>query len=143
MARVNISIPDELRQRMGGLNCNWSAIAQEAFTHAVELEELRGAGRDMDAGLARLRVSKHGRVEREGALGFQHGMNWALEQASFDELREMVDTLSEELPEKVVAWVNAHRDATGLDGLGPPKSDVSVAYAQGYLQGAADVLAQV
>lgn len=144
MARVNISIPDALRQNMEGLNCNWSALAQDAFSHAVELEQLKGEGKDMEAGLARLRADKHRHSEREQALGVQNGMSWALETASYDELKEAVGSLEMvEQPELAMRWVNGVLDSTDFDLPGMRKNDVSGSYARGFLQGAADVLAKV
>ena len=142
MARLNISIPDELRESMAGLNCNWSAIAQEAFSHAVELEQLRGEGRDMEAGLARLRVDKHRRTEHEQAEGFQHGMTWALEEASYENLREAA-ALEQGSPDMARTWVNDKLDASALALPSLPRASVSSSYALGFLQAASGVLSKV
>lgn len=144
MARVNISIPDDLRESMVGLNCNWSALAQEAFAHAVELEQLKGQGLELEAGLTRLRADKHRHSEREHATGFLHGSTWALQVARYDELAEVA--ASQELrsqPALAVQWVNQNVDSNAFDLPGMPKSDVSTSYAVGYLAGASDVFSKV
>lgn len=146
MARLNISITDELKDRMTGLNVNWSALAQEAFAAAVAVEELRGKGKDIEAGLARLRADKHRHAEREQAEGFRCGAYWALEEASYDELAAaaaVARAVSE--PAEAKAWVERHLDATGFDlpDMPPTTANVSAPWALGYLQGAADVFAKV
>jgi hypothetical protein len=142
MARLNISIPDDLRESMEGLNCNWSAVAQEAFAHAVQLEQLKGQSQDQEAGLARLRVDKQRHSGLERAQGFQHGQSWALEDASYDELKSGVQATDAADVDGVVAWVTAQLSATDFD-LGLPAKTVGAAYAQGFLEGAADILANV
>ena len=141
MARVNLSIPDELRQSMDGLNCNWSAIAQDAFAHTVAIETLKEEGRDMEAGLTRLKVDKHRHGEREQAEGFQHGSTWALEDASYDELREGAGLERE--AKETVEWVNRVLTATRFDLPGMGNASVSSAYARGFLDGAANVFSKV
>lgn len=128
---------------MGGLNCNWSAIAQEAFAHAVEVERLKGTGQDVEAGLARLRAGKHKNSEREQAEGYQHGMNWALEDASYDELVEAC-SLPAVTEQSSVAeeWLDRDFAKNAPAFLGGMKK-VSKPYARGYLQGAAEVLSKI
>ncbi len=142
MARVNISIPEDLRESMVGLNCNWSALAQEAFAHAVELERLRGEGQSMEAGLARLRADKHRHSQREQAEGFQHGMAWALDAASYDELKE-AGSLDPAKPPDAVQWVNRKLDKARPDLPDMPNSNVGASYALGFLQAASEVLSKV
>lgn len=141
MARVNLSIPDELRQSMDGLNCNWSSIARDAFAHAIAIEQLKNNGKDMEAGVVRLKADKFRHSEREHAEGYQHGVTWALEEASYDELREgaVLDGESKESME----WVVQVLGATGFDLPGMVDASVSAAYAKGFLQGATDIFSKV
>jgi metal-responsive CopG/Arc/MetJ family transcriptional regulator len=39
MARINVSIPDELKKEMDGVALNWSAIASAAFAAAIKEAE--------------------------------------------------------------------------------------------------------
>jgi hypothetical protein len=141
MARVNLSIPDELRQSMDGLNCNWSAIARDAFAHAVAIEILKKEGKDMEAGLARLKADKYRHKEREQAEGFRHGLTWALEEASYDELREGAGLDGE--AKEAVEWVIRILMASRFDLPGMGDASVSSAYARGFIEGVADVFSKV
>lgn len=144
MARVSISISDELKERMEGFNCNWSALAQLAFKDAVEIEEMKAAGDDLQAGLVRLRADKRQHSGRETAEGLMHGTNWALETATYDELRAAVtssDLTSQ--PALTVEWVNRQLDNNRFDLPGMPKSSVGEAYALAFLQGVAEVYAKI
>lgn len=141
MARVNLSVPDELRLSMDGMNCNWSAIARDAFAHAVAIEKLKTEGKDMEAGLARLKADKYRHSEREQADGFQHGLTWALEEASYDELREGAGLDGES--KEAVEWAIRVLAPTRFDLPGMGDASVSSAYARGFLQGATDVFSKV
>lgn len=148
MARVNISIPDELRARMEGLNCNWSAIAQEAFAIAVEIEELKHEGHDMDAGLVRLRNNKRADSAREHSRGMSHGRTWALEEASYENLEELVRKLewangSPERHEELINWVDQKLQNSILDLPDIKAPTFSRSYINGYLEGVRDVYLKV
>lgn len=143
MAKMNISVPEDLRERMVGLNCNWSAIAQDAFAHAVRIEELKGAGDDTRAGLARLRGDKQRNSAIERAEGHQHGMTWALEDASYDELKNGVQSLDRTDAERVAAWVTGCLQRTSIALEGIPAPNPGLAYAEGFLEGASEILSQV
>lgn len=148
MARVNISIPDELKASMDGLNCNWSAIAQEAFTQVVEIEQLKSNNQGLEAGLVRLRGNKRMNAERESTEGFIHGQTWALEEAKYDELRELaqlkdaVDADSAALV-KVITFLTEKLKGQAFDLPGMPEVEVSATYADGYLKGVVDVFRRV
>lgn len=43
MARINLSVPDDLKSKMHSIGLNWSAIAQEAF-----IKEIKNAERAED-----------------------------------------------------------------------------------------------
>jgi len=126
---------------MDGLNCNWSAIAQDAFANIVAIETLKEEGKNMEAGLARLKADKHRHGEREQAEGFQHGLTWALGDASYDELREGAGLDGE--AKEGVEWVNRVLTATRFDVPGMSNASVSSAYARGFLEGTADVFSKV
>ena len=148
MARLNISIPDDLRASMEGLNCNWSEIAQGAFANAVKVEELKHEGNNVEAGLVRLRESKQANSDREQAEGFTHGRHWALEEASYDELKEIVSAFDH-------AQNNATRYDEALQALKKqitgrhiciPGWDIpapSIAYVAGYAEGVEDVFHKI
>jgi hypothetical protein len=153
MARFNISIPDGLRAEMealneqlgqGGDSVNWSAVAQTAFAHVVEVEGLKRVNNDLEAGLLRLRANKNQHVEREHAIGMSHGYHWALEEASYDDLHEAMTGLDVvQAPDRAIKWVNARLDRMSFDLPGMPKSDVSEAYCRGFLDAAKELFSKV
>lgn len=148
MARMNISISEELKVAMEGLNCNWSAIAQAAFINAVEIEQLKGEGKLMEAGIARLRVSKQANVQQERNDGFIHGQNWALEDSSYEELKEIANMhdwaiKNPERQDEAIELLTKLLNQGNFDLPGLPQIKVSINYAMGYLEGAAKVFSKV
>lgn len=145
MARLNISIPDELRERMEGLNVNWSSLAQAAFSHAVDLEQMKAQGLELEGGLERLRADRNRHGELEEASGFKAGVAWALEDASYDDLFAFVhDTGLRSDAAALGQRVEAVEDgfAFNLPDM-PSRKSLSAAYARGFLAGAMDVFNKV
>ncbi len=104
MARVNLSVPDELKATMDGFpSVNWSAVAQEAFRTAVTIAELRNKGMnneaDTMAGLERLRAERRADTEAERSWGSGLGQAWALKEASFTKLQRVAGLAGDRLPE--------------------------------------------
>lgn len=148
MARLNISIPDELKSSMEGLNCNWSELAQKAFENAVRVEELKHEGNNVEAGLVRLRASKQANSDREQAEGFTHGRFWALEEASYDELKEIVSSFGgaqNNATKYDEALQSLKKQITGRH-ICVPCWDIpapSNAYVAGYAEGVEDVFTKI
>ena len=159
MARLNISISDELKDAMDQIDYNWSGAAQVAFTRVLEIELLKKEGKDMDAGLMRLRDIKNADSEREKAKGFADGQNYALEHADYDELENLAswhesikanreqDTAVELLNNWLDIWANErsifYPSASASKASHSSCSDVSVNYAFGFYEGAASVFSKV
>lgn len=145
MARVNISIPDDLRERMEGLNVNWSSLAQAAFAHAIDVEQMRAYGQNMESGLERLRADRNRNSAHEEARGFKAGSSWALEEASYDELQSFVQdgNLRQDF-EALARRVDVIEDGLSfaLPDM-PPRKAVTTPYAQGFLAGATDVFHKI
>jgi N-methylhydantoinase B/oxoprolinase/acetone carboxylase alpha subunit len=93
MARINLSIPDDMKVRMDqSLEENWSAVAKEAFAHRLEINKLKGSDMQAQAaGIERLRASKQKNTEREHAEGVNLGKKWAIEYAEYDQLRRVAN----------------------------------------------------
>jgi hypothetical protein len=87
MARINLSIPDDLRTRMSALDnrFNWSEVAQAAFEREVSAATFNGE--NMDSVIERLRASKEEYDAEERGDGLRHGREWAKLTASFKDLR--------------------------------------------------------
>lgn len=145
MARINLSIPDELKSRMDTLNLNWSAIAQTAFSNAIQTAALKDFSADerclfTDVGLFRLRELKAQNVQVQYAEAIHEGRQWALHIAEYEDLR-LLAALRDVIAEKGNAaryfnewdsscevrggraWVNADNDA----------------WAEGFIKGAGEI----
>jgi hypothetical protein len=87
MARINLSIPDDLRTRMSALDkrINWSEVAQAAFEREVSAATFNGE--DMESVIERLKASKEEYDVAERGDGLRHGRHWAKVTASFKDLR--------------------------------------------------------
>lgn len=91
MARINISIPDELKERMDAIeNLNWSAVAAQAFEVETRRHQ-RIVNMEQAQIVDRLRASYEKRHVVEHDNGHQHGVKWAAEIAEADELMWLAD----------------------------------------------------
>ncbi len=97
MARINVSISDDLKSRMdevedGGVN--WSALAAQAFeTKLAEIVKQRGA-RSMRDVIARMRALKNKSGRGERAKGRGAGIAWAKNSAEPTHLERLDDLIS-------------------------------------------------
>jgi hypothetical protein len=97
MARINISIPDELKEEMDLYgSVNWSKFAKDAFTSQVNILKLRGKNMHA-AGLERLCISRNTNAELVTAEAFAAGKNWALEDAEYASLKRVTEIDTSEL----------------------------------------------
>jgi hypothetical protein len=152
MARINLSIPDELRDQMDQWpEVNWSKVAQDAFSLQVEIQSLKGKS-PQDAGIARLRAREQN-GEKLFAEGVAIGKEWALDRCSYDEL-ERVAKLAEAIEQGAAidllglarAYCNDdcnRSDANALmeDLFGREEPDEAL--IRGFIEGAAEVLNKV
>jgi len=149
MAKINLSIPDELKEQMDALpDVNWSGVAKEAFANLVNIHQLRS--RDMnEAGLERLRASRKNVEEHNHADGVRLGKEWALNEAEYDEL-ERVASIEEtgddpgfDLSNAVFGDAFDRRDARDWLKRTFHTSEPSEESVLGFLEGAAEVFDQV
>src|SRR6476620_501940 len=91
MARINVSVPDSLKERMSALDSrvNWSEVAQAAFEREIIKHNFEV--KNMEQVIERLRASKTAFAEKEQADGLAHGRSWAQQHASYKHLRAVVD----------------------------------------------------
>ena len=90
MARVTVSVPDELRDQMEAFEgINWSAAAQAAFRREIMMAEARNKGGDVEAGLARLRASRDANGDALFAEGVGLGKVCALQFAEADQVERI------------------------------------------------------
>ena len=98
MARINLSIPDGIKQEMDGIDgINWSSVAAEAFQEVITRNKPRGDS--MNEIKERLMASK-ARYEKEMMeTGETYGRDWAKESAEYEDLLRL--RKSEASPESV------------------------------------------
>lgn len=89
MARINISIPDDLHRQMQSTKrrINWSAIAAEAIAAKLRTEEESTVS--ITTTVERLRSSKAHVAERAYHEGLRLGMRWAESRAEVEHLERL------------------------------------------------------
>jgi hypothetical protein len=145
MARINVSVPDSLRERMSALDhqVNWSEVAQTAFEreiikHNFEVE-------NMEDVIERLRASKTDFAEKELADGRAHGRNWAQQHASFEDLRAVAnldlthETNHAALVDKTLGNTDLNRDDSFWQDGDEFWTLPSNEYVEGFVAGAEDI----
>jgi hypothetical protein len=97
VARINLSISDDLKRRMDEVEdegVNWSALAALAFeAKLVEFVTKRGA-RSMREVIARLRAARHEVRPGGSARGREAGIAWASNVARPEHLETLDDLIS-------------------------------------------------
>ena len=91
MARMNISVPDELKARMDEITeSNWSRVAQDAFEHHLLKRTSTMETTDIEGVATRLRASKQLGEKEDAELGQEAGHEWAMKTAEYHELQRVV-----------------------------------------------------
>lgn len=142
MARLNITIPDELYRALGRWRSrvNISRVCQEAIAREVaKLEELPRAATELEALVERLRREKAGADQFWFAQGVTEAIAWTRD-APYEELRRWGEAGGEEAP----------RLADGCRGLQNAlrryRQDPAFAkktYVEGWVAGAREVWQRV
>ena len=96
MARLSISVPDELRERMMPYfqETNWSALACEAFERFLAEKAATKKVADMNDVIERLRASKLKGTDEDYQAGFTAGREWAKSEADLADLEALAAKLS-------------------------------------------------
>jgi post-segregation antitoxin (ccd killing protein) len=91
MARINVSVPDSLRERMSALDSqvNWSEVAQAAFEREIVKHNFKVE--NMEQVIERLRVSKKEYEATEHEKGRRDGHDWACRHATYADLKAVSD----------------------------------------------------
>ena len=91
MARINLSIPDELKSKMDlqGGTANWSNVAQTAFEKELLMIEANQQVENMDDVVSRLRASKMVSIEDVLPDAKEKGRNWAKQGAEYVQLKAL------------------------------------------------------
>jgi hypothetical protein len=144
-ARINLSIPDELKERMDKLtNVNWSKVAQEAFETKSTIVELRSQNMNQEAGLLRLRASRGNQTEHDRAEGLALGKDWALNQAEFEEVSRVVKLAEgeQQITAEAVNWAICDNDQNNFEDVFDD-ANASDAMAEGFVEGAKEIFIAV
>jgi hypothetical protein len=93
MARMTISIPNDVRKRMERVKdaVNWSAIAAGAFEHKLGEIASKQKEKSMENVVARLRASKLTHASHQNKEGYDAGVRWANDTADYDDLVRLRD----------------------------------------------------
>jgi hypothetical protein len=137
---IRIYVGAERRARMARLtdNVNWSALAQAVFDRAIELQEWRTMEDGMAKGLERLKAELKMHQDAQRESGLMAGRKWAVEHARIEDLMEVAklqDTTSDYLGEL--------QSSFGGSLPGCFRDDAGDSFAEGFIDGAAEVLAEV
>ena len=152
MARMNISVPDDVKACMDAAMepVNWSAVASRAFE--IELGEIakRKQEKDMSDVIARLRASKLESNTAEYQEGHEAGRRWAELDAEFLELN-LLDKAEErrgvegwewswnQIPHAIGDNQTADEFWEGIEQIQDKDED----YYNGFVDGALEVYEQV
>jgi hypothetical protein len=90
MARVSISVPDEMKERMDALadRVNWSEAARSAFEREITAATMPDDP-DIDEVVERLRKSKADSWQANLKKARDEGREWAKKHASYNQLKEV------------------------------------------------------
>jgi hypothetical protein len=87
VARVNVSVPDEMKERMDAADrVNWSEAARTAFEREIAAASMP-EDPDVDQVIERLRKSKEDSWQANLKLAREQGREWARKLASYNQLK--------------------------------------------------------
>ena len=149
MARMNISISDELREEMDELHgVNWSEVARDAFDREVR-KHRRVDPMDRRAIAERLRASYEEQRDLERQDGQESGAEWAAQFAEFSELRAL-SRMGEAASDTLFEWsvedtpFDNHNRQEFWEGVtGDMDFDLTEEYVEGFVAGALDLWQKV
>lgn len=117
-SRVNISIPDHLREAMRKYKTvNWSAVAADAFDREIAKRERREKEvATMNDAIARLRSSRRDAQHGEHGRGEIAGRQWAMTKAEWGQL-EALEEMFGHCDDAEWEGFFSTDDAVGFQGL--------------------------
>lgn len=145
MARINISIPDELKARMDNHPAvNWSQSASELFLNKINELESTIEVKDMTDAIARLKASKAQFKDNTKKEGYEFGLGWAMKEADYEELSRLAEATEQlEVPdtlrdlERLITGQNYDMDYLLESGIDDPS------FIEGFIEAALEVLEKV
>jgi hypothetical protein len=161
MARMNISVPEDLKKQMDaiGERINWSGVAQRAFEKEILTMEARQQVEDIDGAVARLQASKAVAGESSAEFAKERGRKWAMTRATYPQLKAIGtatwdDDLDEGLAPDLGRWATSEhenelcddvdtRDARDFWEIQLDTQHPEVEAAYGFLEGVLEVWEEV
>jgi hypothetical protein len=144
MARISLYVPDELKARMDQVDLNWSDIARPAFVSALAIQHQR-SDQSMESAIERLRASKAASLKRDELTGRADGRRWAENRAEYDELVRIANIEINPGTDCLDALYAAYDPEQQLTPeefkqqlFGDEDADISDAYAEAFILGAAE-----
>jgi hypothetical protein len=147
--RMNISLPDALREQMQPFDdrANWSALAAEAFRREVDkLAELSSISDDVKRRLRQTEIEDN---ESAGEEGVKAGREWAKRHARMvhlrrlDEAEDMLGRMGDVAPDDLARIILKDHEARWLDVPGideyPEDFEVEAGWVLGFVEGAMEV----
>ncbi|CAL9499308.1 type II toxin-antitoxin system CcdA family antitoxin [Streptomyces sp. enrichment culture] len=92
MPKINVYVPDALAERIKAVGISVSPVCQRALEEEVRrMEAQQKASAELLEVAARLRATRHDSVldGEKGARGYETGLDWARNTATYEELSEM------------------------------------------------------
>lgn len=142
--RMNISVPDDLAERVRAHELPISSICQSALKTAADAADKRAAlAGDLTSVAARLRNTVTDATAEQRLEGYGDGGDWAKEWASLAELKSLVElglpsTIN--TPHSIVDFLG---DRLGQSVTGVRVGDEDADYWRGFLEGARDIFKAV
>ncbi len=149
MARMNISIPDSLKDEMDELSSvNWSALAAEVFGREVRKSRKVDA-MNTEQVVERLRASYEYHTLNDDEKGNLLGVDWAAKEAEYGELFWIAETHN--AAERLHAWRRTDIEGSAFDEWTPEvfweivggDAHPSKAFVRGFVYGALEVWEKV
>lgn len=133
MARLNITIPDALYERLEQLRdrINLSKVCANALEKEVAMLERQP--NITDPRIAQLLKRLQGAKERWYQRGHEDGMQWAVETATREELWIVATTLGERDGPQLVQMFRKHQTITTASAFMPPKPPMPPTPGQSYM----------
>ena len=148
MARINVSIPDELKATMDNIeDVNWSEVARNAFDREVRKRK-RIDGMNTAAITERLRASYEDQREDDKENGSIFGGSWAAEAAEFADLRDL-QRFGEAAAEALYRWrmmdtvLDRWDQEEFWEAQEVEPSEVTLAFCEGFVEAALEVWERV
>jgi len=145
MARINLSIPDTLKERMDKhSSINWSQAATGFFEEKLNSIESTIEVKDMTDAIARLKASKANFKDTLKKDGYEYGISWAMKDAEYEELKRLAEAAESNYPPEdlrtlaqVITELEYDFDELMTNGIDEPE------FVEGFIEGAVEVFEKV